>query len=342
MKPQFIRAGWITIGLTLLIFLGLEFYLRNNGYNISFDDSESLFSNSRRKVYLPKDDATVLIGSSRMKYDLSTETWNKETGETAVQLANVGSSPTPVLKDLANDENFKGKLIIDATEGLFFDIAGWSYSRPNEMLKYCQNETPSQRFGYYINDVLESNLVFLDKESFSLNALLSYSNIVPPRSGIREFPPYPVNFSRLTRDRMQYMDDGFIKDSSQYNAMRRVWMGLAMEGSKRPPIPENMIDSFLLDTKVFIDKIKARGGDVIFIRPPSSGPLWQGEQMGFPRDKFWDKTLRLTNCKGIHFADYPETSKFDCPEYSHITKTDATIYTKHLVEIIRKEIGWKI
>lgn len=342
MKPKFLKAGWFTIVFTIIIFLCFEVYLRSNGYHISYDDSDSLFANARRKIYLPKDNATVFIGSSRMKYDLCTETWHKQTGEFAVQLANVGSSPIPVLKDLAQDENFKGKLMIDATEGLFFDLGGWSYSRPQKMLKYYHDETPSQRFGFFVNDVLESNLVFLDKESFSLSALLDRSAVIPPREGKREFPPYPVNFSRLNKDRMQFMDEGFLQDSSQYNAMRNVWMGLAKQGSKMPPIPDHMIDSFIMDVKLHTDKIKARGGDVVFLRPPSSGPLWQGEQMGFPRERFWEKILKLTNSKGIHFADYPEISKFDCPEYSHITKSDAAIFTKHLVEIIRKDIGWKI
>jgi len=35
-------------------------------------------------------------------------------------LAIEGSCPRPILEDLANDQNFKGKLIVDVTEGLFF------------------------------------------------------------------------------------------------------------------------------------------------------------------------------------------------------------------------------
>ena len=71
-------------------------------------------------VYESKDKATVFIGSSRIKFDLDIPTWESLTGNHAIQLANVGSSPRPVMEDLANDPNFKGRLVVDVTEGLFF------------------------------------------------------------------------------------------------------------------------------------------------------------------------------------------------------------------------------
>ena len=40
--------------------------------------------------------------------------------EKIIQLAIEGNSPLPVLEDLAADENFKGNLVVDVTEGLFF------------------------------------------------------------------------------------------------------------------------------------------------------------------------------------------------------------------------------
>ena len=33
--------------------------------------------------------------------------------------------------------------------------------------------------------------------------------------------------------------------------------------------------------------------------------------------------LAVTGCKGLHFADYPEMTKFRCPELSHLTQPDA-------------------
>lgn len=75
-------------------------------------------------------------------------------------------------------------------------------------------------------------------------------------------------------------------------------------------------------------------------RTPSSGPFWMGEQMGFPRAKYWDRLLALTGCPGIHFADYPAVASFVCPEWSHLKPADAVTWTINLVDILQKEKGW--
>lgn len=49
--------------------------------------------------------------------------------------------------------------------------------------------------------------------------------------------------------------------------------------------------------------------------------------------------LAYTNTIGIHFQDYPETSSFICPEWSHLALNDAIIYTKHLVKTLEAK-GW--
>ena len=72
----------------------------------------------------------------------------------------------------------------------------------------------------------------------------------------------------------------------------------------------------------------------------SSGPFREGEKKVFPRERFWNRILDSTGAPGIHFEDYPSLSHFQCPEFSHLTPSDAIVYTKSLVEIIEKEKGW--
>jgi hypothetical protein len=66
-----------------------------------------------------------------------------------------------------------------------------------------------------------------------------------------------------------------------------------------------------------------------------------GEQQGFPREKYWDKILKVTGCDGIHFTDYDVIAHFQCPEFSHLKPSDAVIFTKNLVQIMEKDKGWK-
>lgn len=334
------KSGIFALILTIITVSIYEIALRQKGYIISYDDSESLYANSRRKVHLPQTSATIFLGSSRIKYDIDTDIWREITGETPVQLAFVGSRATAVLKDLASDKKFNGKVLIDATETLLFDISGRSDRRPAVAVKYFHNETPSQRFSFHVNSVLESCFVFLDKDNFSLSAGLELIPL-PPRPGHFSFPKYPAEFSLTNFDRQTQMTENFIRDSSQFSIMREVWVNIAEMNKEAPPLQPSAIDSLIMDMKVHIDIIKSRGGQVVFIRPPSSGPIWMGEQRGFSREEFWDKTLNITGCKGIHFMDYDETKSYDCPEYSHLSPADAILYTNKLVQILENEVGWK-
>src|SRR4051812_26627666 len=108
-----LKAGILTVILVSLSLAGWEFYLRSKGVNVAYDDGEALWSDKRAMVYEPADKATVFIGSSRHKYDLDIATWKSITDDHPVQLAIEGESPLPVLDDLANDKNFKGKLVVD-------------------------------------------------------------------------------------------------------------------------------------------------------------------------------------------------------------------------------------
>lgn len=340
MESQSIRkSGILALILTIAAIATYEITLRRLGYTISYDDSESLYANSRRKVYLHQNDATIFLGSSRIKYDIDTDTWKEITGETPVQLAFVGSRATTVLKDLADDPDFRGKILIDGTETLLFDLSGRSDGRPEDAIKFYHKETPSQRFSFHVNTILESGFVFLDKDNFSLSAGLELIPL-PPRPGHLSFPKYPAEFSVTHFDRHTQMTENFIRDSSQFSIMRGVWMNIAELNKKAPPITVTAIDSLIMRLKEDIDIIKSRGGQVVFIRPPSSGPLWQGEQKGFSRKAFWDKLLSMTSCMGIHFMDYDETKSYDCPEYSHLSPSDARDYTRKVIQILESEIGW--
>ncbi|MCW3105572.1 MAG: hypothetical protein JWQ09_78, partial [Segetibacter sp.] len=171
-KRLFLKAGLLAIILVSISVVSWELYLRQQGRGTSYDDGSSLWSDKRKQVYEPRDKATVFIGSSRIKYDLDIPTWQNITGNHAIQLANVGSSPLPMLYDLAEDKNFKGKLVVDVTEFLFFSNAPYVNLTPQQVLDYHKKETPAQKFSFAVNKVLESNLMFLDKEEYSLNGLL--------------------------------------------------------------------------------------------------------------------------------------------------------------------------
>lgn len=332
------KAGLLALILVIGSFAGWEYYLRNKGYKIAYDDDEALWADKREQVYMPPDKATVFIGSSRNKYDIDITLWEKMTGEKVIQLSCVGSSPLPTLDDLAGDRNFRGKLIIDVTEGLFFSTMPPTLESPQTNIEWYKKRTPAQWFSFKVNHLLESQFVFLDKDHFSLNSLL-HELKVPSRKNVFIFPSFPLEFEQVSFDRQCHMTPKFLSDTNLQNWVKGNWE-FFRSISKEPPASGSKLDSIFNTVKADVDKIKARGGQVLFIRTPSSGGYLMGEKMGFPRDKYWERLLAVTNCPGIHFEDYPAIAHFECPELSHLKPSDALIYTQNIIEILQKEKGW--
>jgi hypothetical protein len=83
-----------------------------------------------------------------------------------------------------------------------------------------------------------------------------------------------------------------------------------------------------------IARIRARGGDVAFVRFPSGGPLRELERREFPRERYWDRIARETGAAAIHFEDHPALRAYDPPEWSHLSRADAERFTRALVPIL--------
>jgi len=337
---QLAKAGILTIVLVTSTLVCWELHLRNKGLKVDYDDGESLWSNTRAMVYGPVDKTTIFIGSSRIKYDLDIETWKGITNDTPIQLAIEGNSPVPVLEDLGNDKNFKGKLVVDVTEGLFFSNSPFDVSEPKSRIAYYKKITPAQKASFVINHGLESQFVFLDKANFSLASLLDELPI-KKRKGVFSLPwNFPLEFGRVTFERQDIMMNKFLTDTSLQNKVKGLWDFFRRVGEEPPPTGKKL-DSMFISVKASCDKIKARGGQVLFVRTPSSGTYLAAENKGFPRPKYWDELLRFTNCPGIHFADYPVIDHFQCPEYSHLSQADAITFTKEFIRILQEDKGWK-
>jgi hypothetical protein len=335
-----LNASIFTLLLAIGFGFGLESYWRERGFIPTFNDDKVLWSTKRKEVYKPADEATVFVGGSRIKFDLDIPTWEKLTGETGIQLAIVGTPGRLVLRDLANDENFKGKVIIDVADAQFFSFPD-SMQRDRlarEALEFYYDETPAQSASASINYVLESKLVLLEEGKFSLNALLNKVNI-NNRPGVNVSPTTftPLEFGAVNFNRQTWMTPMFLADPRLQEKQKEFWM----RGIKRAsPIKGDTLHAFLEQTKKAIDKIRARGGTVVFIRPPSDGPYIEMENRLYPRQKYWDYLLEYTNTPGIHFSDYPGTANLICAEWSHLTLKDAAVYTTQLVKILQEGKGW--
>jgi hypothetical protein len=325
------KSALLMLVLSVVFLIGWEYYWRSSGYVLGYDDDEGLWYKYRRMVYEPE--ATVFIGSSRMKFDLDISTWDAVTGEKAVQLALNGSNPRAALVNLSNDEKFKGRLVVDVTEGLFFGT--WEDESLKERLKYLKEATPSQKVTAHVDWALESQFVFLDKSLFSLNAMLARLPAVN-RKGVEGDFYFPTKFTTNSFRRQQIMTDEFVKDTAMQRTVQNIWAG---DGGpvKNHGVTGDTLQRIFEEVKTAVAKIKMRGGKVIFNRTPSSGAYWAKEPIQFPRAEYFNQLALITGSGSIHFNDYADTKDFICPEWSHLTPADAKTYTRALVGHLREQ-----
>jgi len=327
---KLVKTALLALTVVLAFGLGWEAYWRSKGFTPTFNDDKFLWATKRKEVYKSQSEATVFIGSSRIKFDLDIPEWRKLTGEDAVQLALVGTSPIHVLKDLADDENFKGKLVVDVTEGLFFSQNPVFHKSAIEAIDFYKKQTPSESISTMADIALESKITFLEERRFSLNTLLNDLEL-PNRPGVFSMPAFPKGFEWNTIDRQTYMSDMFLSNPNDIKRQTDIWRILIL-GDPTPPVDGAVLDGILNELKIAVKKIESRGGRVMFVRTPSSGVMGDGERMVFKRSKYWDGILKATGAQGIHFDDNAVTAKLICPEWSHLSPSDAIIYTREFVK----------
>jgi hypothetical protein len=137
------------------------------------------------------------------------------------------------------------------------------------------------------------------------------------------------------------MDQRFLKSLALQKQVQGVWSkGDVFSGKKA--IEGKSLTDVLNSVKAATDKIRARGGQVLFVRTPSGSPYREAEQKYYPRALYWDRLLTHTQTPGIHYEDYPVLSKYTFPEWSHLTPPDAVTFTRDLIQIIQDKTGWKI
>jgi hypothetical protein len=89
-----------------------------------------------------------------------------------------------------------------------------------------------------------------------------------------------------------------------------------------------------------VDLIRARGGEVVFIRAPSAGLYLESENQGQPRARTWDPLLAETAAYGIHFEDHESMRNLTVPEWSHLSAESQRVFTREYVRLLVDNVPW--
>jgi hypothetical protein len=292
-------------------------------------DGKSAWAVERRKLESGENDGVVIVGGSRILFDTNLDIWKEMTGRRPVQLAMPGWNGQPVLRDIADHTDFAGVILFDVAPTQLFRAGPGGNPVFAGVLEYWREEGPAQRAGYRIGKVLERHLAFLDN-GYTLTALIDQVEL-PNRGKITG--PYltPWKLSENTEGRQARLWRVIESDERLRQHAIRVWLA-----TQRPPPGEALIAQVCADISASVAKIRARGGDVVFIRPPSSGEYLAREDVAAPRGTTWERLLKESGSFGIHFQDYPEMQGLHLPEQSHLTREDADRYTRAYVAVLRE------
>ena len=86
----------------------------------------------------------------------------------------------------------------------------------------------------------------------------------------------------------------------------------------------------------YIETIESRGGEVVFVKFPTSRFLKDWEDRRF-RDKYWDIIIEETGCRGFHYLDNTNTRDLFPPDGSHLLPLQAKVFTRELVKFVYPE-----
>ena len=320
--------GRILIGVTAALavsLVALELNARRLGLSAGdLDNSEVAWVKER----IRSDSADVaIVGDSRILFDTDLDRFEALTGTRPVQLAIHGTSPLTLLEDAASNENFRGLLIVGLADTMFFQ----PFDGYGEYVRRRGDFTsPSGMLGTEIDHMLQRRLAFLD----SNHRLSVAAHRLDPdfRPGV-EGPKHDIwKVSEVGEERATWLW-ARVENDPEYRARTRwAWKGFKEKYLYTP----QLIAKGHIRAKAAVDKIRARGGEVVFVRPPSAPQLRVNEEAQVPKAKGWERLLANTRSVGVHADDLAQAQGLTLPEWSHLNRKCATVFTDAYVRRLTK------
>lgn len=321
------RIFAVALVLTLLATGAWEYQMRALGLQAGdLDDGASFWAEQRRRI-----DAggvkVAILGDSRILYDTDLSRFEALTGVRPVQLAVAGSIAVPFLENLAGAASFNGLVIVGITDRSYFGAAA---GLGGSALERYQYESPAVRASFQLHRQLSRTLAFLDN-NYRLNKLVR--DLDEGWLAGRQFPvPERLWKLGMTTDERQT----FLWERVENDPRIRAHQGATWTRESPPIRPAAVVDT-VERTRLAVAKIRARGGEVVFVRPPSAPELRAFEDRTLPRARGWDVLLHGADVHGVHFDDEPAMQGLVLPELSHLSRACATVFTDAYVRAVTRQ-----
>lgn len=314
---------WIaTIILLAGALAASEFFWRAQGFLPSVTDDEELWALQRDRVNDASPETVLILGRSRIQQEFVPEVFQEACPDyDTIQLAVGGLHPIASLRDIAIETTFSGVVLCSISDASLLPEL-WEQQRPYLDFYYHQ-WGPLKRTGRMAKAMLQERLALLAPELSFHNAVLDWMR------GMLE-----PQFLRITADRRHCVDYrkvdlGQFTENQYKTIMKNIGEYIQFRGYSEWPAGLGRVE----DLVAFIQR---RGGRVVFLRCPTSGPYREIEEQYFPRKRFWDAFARSTSAYTLHFEDIPGMRNFVCAEGSHLHLEDTEIFTRQLAVELRR------
>ncbi|HEY6942800.1 hypothetical protein [Dokdonella sp.] len=291
------------------------------------DDGPSAWAEQRRRVDAGEA-KVVFLGDSRMLFDSDLDRYEALTGVRPVQLAIAGSNARPFLVELAAHSHFDGLVIVGIAHTTFF---GADAGLGRDALERYHFESPSVRASFQLYRVLSHAFAFLD-DRYRLSRLVHFLDD-DWRDGVRIGTAERLWKLGVTQDdRQTWLWPRIETDERVRDHQRAAW-GFG-PGRAARPIADAAIATAQRELHDAVATIRARGGEVVFLRPPSHPHFRVFEEAQMPRSQAWDALIAAGGVIGVHSDDDPVMRALVPPEYSHLSRACATVYTDAYVRAL--------
>lgn len=280
-------------------------------------DDASAWVEQRRRI--DTENVTVaIVGDSRILFATDLDRFEALTGIRPVQLALQGTNGRPFLQNLAADEDFRGLAIVGLADVSYFRDGIGLKAGVLDLYRY---ESPSSHTSHWLHRALARVFGFVDEE-YRLSKLVRRTD---PNWRAGASGPYdePWKMISSTDGRQAWLWTRMEHDERLSGHAKAVWN----RWGKAPPIADDVVERTISLTTEAVAKIRARGGEVVFLRPPSAPELRIGEDKRLTRERGWDAMLAAAHARGIHADDDPAMRNLVLPENSHLSRACATVYT---------------
>ncbi len=298
----------------------VEWFLRSRGHLRSVTDGKNLWSMEMSMVVANEADLAI-AGDSRMALDFQSDHFELLTGKRVANLSIDGSSPLPVIDFIANETDFSGVVLVNLDEASILFEGGADKAR-SWTEWHTSYGTGAARYNPRLNTMIQA---YLQSRLVMFSANCGWRIVERINDPI--YLETKAHRSKRAFYREMLIEEQLHELKQNRMAKDTTWMTVAT----------NDLDGIwtvrTARLKSAQEAIRSRGGQLVFIRLPTTGELGELFDRLYPRDQFWNALGPMTGAETIHFQDHPAMSEFDCPDGSHLNYDDALHLTGYLATL---------